>query len=77
MLQRGDLQAPASAGAALPFALLVVGAYIEVTLGDEVVCATLSAARTTGPVGIWAEGGTAHADDLRLTPMRVPQHGGR
>ncbi len=76
VLQRGNLRAPATPGTPLPFALLVVGAYIEVTLGDEVVLATLSAARTVGPVGIWAESGTARAEDLRLTPMRVPRHGG-
>lgn len=75
VLQRGQLRAPAAPDAPLPFALLVVGAYIEVTLGDEVVLCTLSAERTRGPVGLWAQSGTARAEELRLTPMRVPRHG--
>lgn len=74
VLQRGILRSPVSPDAPLPFALLVVGPYIEVTLGDEVVLCTLSAERARGPVGIWAQSGTAHAEALRLTPMRVPQH---
>ncbi len=75
VLQRGNLHAPAIPGTPLPFALLVVGPYIEVTLGDEVLLCTLSAARTRGPVGIWAQSGTARTTDVRLTPMRVPRHG--
>lgn len=57
-LQRGRLHRPAPTGQAVPFRLLVVGPYIEWSLGDEVVLATLSAERAAGRIGCWAEGGS-------------------
>ncbi len=75
--QRAQLHRPLMRGERIPFSLLVVGPYIEVTLGDEheVVLSYLSAERTTGTLGIWVESGTASASDTLFVPMRVPQHG--
>jgi beta-fructofuranosidase len=72
-LQRGELRQPLRRGASLPFKLIVVGPYVECSLGGEVVIATLSAARTRGRVGVYAESGRATAD-LALAPLRRPQH---
>jgi len=74
-LQRGQLRRSLQPGEPLAFRLLVVGPYIECTLGDEVVLATLSAERTHGRIGIWAESGSVTATDVRLAPMRQPEHG--
>jgi hypothetical protein len=47
-LQRADLMMPFPAGTAMPFRLLVVGPYIEVSLGGEAVLATFSGERLAG-----------------------------
>ena len=74
-LQRGRLPRPLARGEPVAFRLLVVGPYLECSFGDEVVLATLSAERRVGQVGLWVESGTLLADDLRLAPMRAPEHG--
>ena len=74
-LQRGRLPRPLTRGEPVGFRLLVVGPYLECSFGDDVVLATLSAERRVGRVGLWVESGTLRADDLRLAPMRAPEHG--
>lgn len=74
-IQRGRLPRPMARGDQMAFRLLVVGPYIEVAFGGEVVLAELSAERTSGPVGVWADSGRVRADGLRLTRMRRPDHG--
>ena len=71
-IQRGRLYRPLEAGRAVPFRLLSVGAYVELELDGEVVLSTMTGARTTGRVGVWAEGGLARLAEARLSPMRQP-----
>jgi beta-fructofuranosidase len=75
-LQRGRLRRPLDAGLTLPFTLIVNGPYLECSFDGEVVLATLSAERTSGRVGFWAESGTLTATAVELAPMRVPGHEG-
>lgn len=72
VLQREDLHRIVPASDPIPFALLVVGPYLEFSLFGEVVLATFSGERQNGAWGIWAESGTAAADDLALAVMRRP-----
>jgi len=71
-IQRGRLYRPLEVGRAVPFRLLSVGTYVELELDGEVVLATLTGARLTGRVGIWADGGRVSIADARLSPMRAP-----
>jgi hypothetical protein len=73
-LQRGNLPRQVARVEPIPFRLIVVGPYLECSLASEVVLATLSAERTTGRVGVWAESGSASITSLLWTPMRVPIH---
>jgi beta-fructofuranosidase len=73
-LQRGRLLRPVQRGASVQFRLIVVGPYVECSLDGEVVLATLSAERTVGRVGFWAESGAASVSSLGLTSMRPPVH---
>jgi len=74
-LQRGRLPRPVAEGDILDCRLLVVGPYIELSVWGEVVLAELSAERSHGPLGLWADSGYLAADHLQLTPMRRPRHG--
>jgi hypothetical protein len=74
-LQRGQLRQPVRAGEAHAFRLLVVGAYIECSIGGELVIATASQERKSGRFGVWAESGQASIADARWSPMRRPVHG--
>ncbi|MGI9254670.1 MAG: hypothetical protein ACR2J8_13080 [Thermomicrobiales bacterium] len=71
-LQRELLYEPFEGGTKTPVRLLVVGPYIEVSVRGEVVLATFSGERMTGRWGIWAECGTAFADDVQIVTMRKP-----
>ena len=71
-LQRADLTAPLPSGRAVPFRLLLVGPYIEVSVGGEVVLATFSGERIDGMWGIWTAGGGVAATGLRFAPLRRP-----
>jgi beta-fructofuranosidase len=73
-VQRGQLPRPVLAGEPIRFRLLIAGAYVECALDDEVVIATLSAERTVGKLGIWAESGRLSATDVRAAPVRLPEH---
>lgn len=73
-LQRSQIAVPLQAGVPVDFGLLVVGAYIECSLGGEVVLATLSAERTTGRFGAWAESGEVRVEGSVWAPMRAPHH---
>jgi beta-fructofuranosidase len=74
-VQRGQANRPVPTGSPLRFRLLTVGPYVECALDDEVVLATLTAERTSGRLGIWAESGSARANQVRAAPVRVPDHG--
>jgi beta-fructofuranosidase len=74
-VQRGQLPQPLLVDSPVNFQLLSVGPYIELSLDDEVVLAALSAERTLGRIGIWAESGGALATTIRIAPMRSPEHG--
>lgn len=56
--QRGELREPLRRGEDLPFHLILSGPYIELSLGDEVVLATLSGETVTGRFGLWVEDGS-------------------
>jgi beta-fructofuranosidase len=71
-LQRGRLTRPVARGEPVPFRLIVVGPYVECSLLDEVVLATLSAERTSGRIGIWSESGTATVTGMEWARMRAP-----
>lgn len=73
-LQRGQLARPLSRDTALPFSLILSGPYVELELDGQVVIATLSAERTSGRFGIWAESGTIEIEDLRTAPLRPLVH---
>jgi beta-fructofuranosidase len=73
-LQRGALQQSVAPGEAIPFLLISSGAYVECSLGGEVVLSTLSAERTVGRVGIWAESGDVSASELAWAPLRKLRH---
>ena len=72
-LQRSRLPRPVAPGEPIPFRLIVVGPYVECSLFDEVVLATLSAERTSGRVGIWAESGAASVTGIEWARMRAPR----
>jgi beta-fructofuranosidase len=74
-LQRGRLPRPLTPGTPLELGLIVNGPYIELSLGGEVVIATLSEATSTGRIGIWADSGAISLTDARLAPLRRPVHG--
>jgi hypothetical protein len=73
-LQRGRLPSTVQANEAISFQLLLVGPYIELSLGGEVVLATLSWERRQGGVGVWVDSGTLVAESVRWAPMRAPAH---
>jgi hypothetical protein len=74
-LQRGTLSRVVALGDRRWFQLLIVGPYIECSFDGEVVLAELSAERTSGWFGVWAESGVVTVADLRWAPMRRPAHG--
>jgi beta-fructofuranosidase len=74
-LQRGRLPRSLEHGTPVGLKLIVAGAYLECSVDGEVVLATLSAERTDGRIGFWAESGTLAASDVRIAPMRLPEHG--
>ena len=72
--QRGELRESFQRGTALPFRLILSGPYIELSLGDEVVIATLSGEVTSGRFGFWLEDGTGALTDVvaaRLTAVPI------
>ena len=54
--------------------LILSGPYVELELDGQVVIATLSAERTTGHFGIWAESGGIRIDNLSIAPLRPLTH---
>lgn len=49
--------------------ILCEGGFIEVTINGEVANAGFDASRTSGPIGLQAEGGQIEFRNLRLTPL--------
>jgi len=74
-LRRSRLPEPLATGSPVDFELLLVGPYIECSLGSEVVLATLSAERTDGRFGAWADSGAVRIEGSVWAPMHQPQHG--
>ena len=68
--QRGELRQPFRRGDELPFRLLLSGPYIELSLGDEVVIATLSGEAVSGRFGFWVEDGSGAMSDVTAAPLR-------
>ncbi len=68
--QRVELGEPLDRGTALPFRLILSGPYIELTLGDEVVIATLSGELVRGRFGFWVTEGTGSLEDVMATPLK-------
>ncbi len=71
-LQQVRRHEPIERGAAMPFRLLSVGPYIELSLGGEVAIATATGKPAAGNWGIWAEDGSCTLTNARWAPMRQP-----
>nr|MBA3414911.1 hypothetical protein [Chloroflexia bacterium] len=71
-LQRSDLATAFPIEAAVPFRLLLVGPYIELSIGGEVVLATLSGERLAGSWGVWTAAGRVAATGVRFASLRRP-----
>jgi beta-fructofuranosidase len=71
-VQRGHLDRPLVAGETIPFQLLAVGPYIELSLHGEVIIAAVTGERLQGRLGIWAETGAVAIQDALVAPMRRP-----
>ena len=54
--------------------LLLVRAYIEFSLDDELLSAALSGARQPSRTGLYASSGIAYGGDIAPTPMAAPEH---
>jgi len=54
--------------------LLLVRAYIEFSLDDELLSAALSGTRQRDQTGIFASSGAVHGGDIAPTPMAAPEH---
>ncbi len=68
--QRGELRQPLERGAAIPFRLILSGPYIELSLGDGVVLATLSGEVVSGRFGFWVEDGTGSMEDVMAAALK-------
>ena len=73
-VQRGGLDRPLPRGAAIPFQLLAVGPYIELSLWGEVVIAAVTGERRQGRLGVWAEDGRVTLGEPLVAPMRQPAY---
>jgi hypothetical protein len=73
-VQRGRLDRPLPRGEAIPFHLLAVGPYIELSLWNEVVIAAVTGERRHGRLGVWAEDGRASLGEPLVAPMRQPAY---
>jgi len=73
-IQSGRLRRPFAPGTLLPVQMIVNGPYIEVSFDGEVLIAELSAERTVGQIGIWAESGTVSLIEPVVTPLSRPRH---
>jgi len=54
----------------LSFRIVFFGPYVEVSVNGEVVLATLTGERSSGPVGLWVDSGKIAARMLQFRPMR-------
>jgi hypothetical protein len=75
-LQSSDRSARVDVGHPVPFRLLSVGPYIEVSFGGDVAISAMTGNPASGRWGIWVEDGRCAAGDLRWAPMRRPASGG-
>lgn len=75
-LQQAPRHEAIARGAAIPFRLLSIGPYIEVSIGGEVAIATATGKPAAGNWGIWAEDGSCVLSNARWAPMRQPGEAG-
>ena len=54
----------------LSYRIIFSGPYVEVSVNGEVVLATLTGERASGPVGLWVDSGKIAARMLQFRPMR-------
>jgi hypothetical protein len=71
-LQQAELHAPLRAGEPIGFTLLNVGPYVEFSVNDEVVLATMTGNPAQGDCGVWMEDGTLDALHGQWVTMRQP-----
>jgi beta-fructofuranosidase len=71
-LQRANRHEPSTTGTALPFRLLSVGPYVELSLAGEVAIATMTGEPPAGHWGFWVEDGSLAVSNLRCAAMRAP-----
>jgi hypothetical protein len=72
VLQQAQLHAPIPTGEPFAFTLLNVGAYVELSVNDEVVLATMTGRPASGASGVWVEDGELRAENVMWVPMRQP-----
>jgi beta-fructofuranosidase len=72
VLQQAELHAPIRAGERFAFTLLNVGPYVEFSVNDEVVLATMTGRPPHGKCGAWVEDGALRAANVRWVAMRQP-----
>jgi beta-fructofuranosidase len=72
VLQQAELHEPLRAGDPIAFTLLNVGPYVEFSVNDEVVLATMTGLPAHGACGVWVEDGELRAADVNWVAMRQP-----
>ena len=72
VLQRAELHAPIDSTEPFAFTLLNVGPYVEFSVNDEVVLATMIGDPVEGGCGVWVEGPTSSSSIPRFPPSRWP-----
>ncbi|MEZ4561245.1 MAG: hypothetical protein R2853_00705 [Thermomicrobiales bacterium] len=72
VLQQAELHEPFSAGEPVGMTLLSVGPYVEFSINDEVVLATMTGRPRHGMCGVWVEDGDLHANHARWVAMQQP-----
>ena len=72
VLQQAELREPLRAGEPVAFTLLNVGPYLEFSVNDEVVLATMTGRPQHGACGVWVEDGELRATHASWVTMRQP-----
>ena len=72
VLQQAELHESLRAGDPVGFTLLSVGPYVEFSVNDEVVLATVTGRPVSGACGAWVEDGKLDVDDVQWVAMRQP-----
>jgi hypothetical protein len=72
VLQQAELHEPLRASEPFTFTLLNVGPYVECSINDEVVLATMTGRPADGACGAWVEDGDLVAVNVTWVAMRQP-----